>query len=57
MKSWIIGDSFSTPTECTDVFDNYNKDIYHNKLPDSDLVSGSEWVKQVVTYLGYEYNN
>ena len=56
MKSWIIGDSFSTPTECTDVFDNYNKDIYHNKLPNSDLVLGSEWVKQVVTDLGYEYN-
>ena len=49
MKAWIVGDSFSTPCETTDVYEQ------HSELPDNDLVSGTEWVKQVVNNLGYEY--
>ena len=49
MKAWIVGDSFSTPCETTDVYEQ------HSELPDNDLVSGTEWVKQVVNNLGHEY--
>jgi hypothetical protein len=51
MKAWIIGDSFGTPCLTTDIWDEGNKN-----LPDDNVVQGTEWVKQVATYLGYEYN-
>ena len=51
MKAWIVGDSFGTPCLTTDIWDEGNKN-----LPDDNVVQGTEWVKQVATYLGYEYN-
>lgn len=51
MKAWIVGDSFGTPCLTTDTWNEGNKN-----LPDDNVVQGTEWVKQVATYLGYDYN-
>ena len=56
MKAWIVGDSFGTPCLTTDIWAEGNTDYYNGILPDDSLVQGTEWVKQVVTNLGYEYS-
>ena len=49
MKAWIVGDSFSTPCVTTDIFP------IDEGLPDNQVVKDTEWVKQVVENLGYNY--
>lgn len=59
MKAWIVGDSFANPCKTSDIFYEkpsvWHKFVDDGTLPDNDLVKGTEWVKQVVTGLGYEY--
>jgi|TARA_B100001094_G_scaffold326650_1_gene383229 hypothetical protein len=50
MKAWIVGDSFGTPCLTTDIFPS------DTQLPTDDIVQGTEWVKQVVANIGYEYS-